>query len=62
MRCSINKTVLVKYDTCIQALTNLVLSNARSSIPVLQICLLTYFHIKIFVGIHKAENVLHAFL
>ena len=25
------------------------------------ICLLTYFHIKIFVGVHKAENVLHAF-
>ena len=26
------------------------------------VCLLMYFHIKIFVRLHKAENVLHAFL
>ena len=34
--CSINKTVLIKHDTCIQALTNLLLSNVRSRTPVLQ--------------------------
>ena len=30
-------------------------------LPFYNICLLTYFHVKIFVGVHKAENVLHSF-
>ena len=41
--CSINKIVLVKYDTCIQALTNLVLSNIRSGTPVLQYLFVNVF-------------------
>ena len=31
-------------------------------LPFYSICLLTYFHIKIFAFIHEAENVLHALL
>ena len=31
-------------------------------VPFDNVCLLMYFHIKIFVRVHKAENVLHAFL
>ena len=31
-------------------------------LPFYNICLLTYYGIKIFVPVHKAENVLHAFL
>ena len=44
-----------------QALTNQILINVRSHTLFYNICLLTCFHIKIFVHVDEAENVLHAF-
>ena len=45
-----------------QVLTNQLFSNVHSRTPFYNICLLTYFHVKLFVHVDEAENVLHAFL
>ena len=45
-----------------QALTNQVLNIVHLCTLVLQYMLLTYLHIKTFVHVDKAENILHTFL